>query len=378
MNKYGVIALTCALLGSIAPVGAYDPKTHRDLSREAFSASALATDSKVLDNLGLPPLNANKTYPNSEVFPKSKVIVELFRDGAEFEDDFPRSANHFFDPLTGKGLVVGSPSPDWAIDGTGDSSTIKFSFKAAREYLWQATANPLNNYDYRQKQFGLMFETLGHVIHHIQDMAQPQHVRNDVHCDIFPCYLIGAYNKSAYEQYTLTAPNLPYTNTDYNASTQVKFGTARQFWATGDGKGMAEFSNSNFVSAGTNFKSGKYTSPAINPIYTQSPKVKDLCLEPGVICTPVMNAFQEATITFYGNDVVDAYKQTSTPKNQRAASESVFDQFLEEANRSKEYTLNRFNFDAAHQFLIPRAVSYSAGLINYFFRDSLQGAKHEA
>ena len=32
------------------------------------------------------------------------------------------------------------------------------------------------------------------------------------------------------------------------------------------------------------------------------------------------------------------------------------------------FTLNRFNFDAAHQFLIPRAVGYSAGMINYFFR----------
>lgn len=36
------------------------------------------------------------------------------------------------------------------------------------------------------------------------------------------------------------------------------------------------------------------------------------------------------------------------------------------------FALNRFNFDDAHKTLIPQAVAYSAGLINYFFRGSLQ------
>ncbi|MCP4697707.1 MAG: hypothetical protein GY862_12775, partial [Gammaproteobacteria bacterium] len=36
------------------------------------------------------------------------------------------------------------------------------------------------------------------------------------------------------------------------------------------------------------------------------------------------------------------------------------------------YTLNRFNFEAAHKFLIPRATAYSAGLIDYFFRGQLK------
>jgi hypothetical protein len=36
------------------------------------------------------------------------------------------------------------------------------------------------------------------------------------------------------------------------------------------------------------------------------------------------------------------------------------------------FSLNRFNFDAAHADLIPRAVAYSAGLLNYFFRGQMQ------
>jgi len=35
------------------------------------------------------------------------------------------------------------------------------------------------------------------------------------------------------------------------------------------------------------------------------------------------------------------------------------------------FALNSFNFIAAHQFLIPRAVNYSAGMINYFFRGKI-------
>ena len=170
MKSIRLAVCMVALFGLSSPLRAYEVLTHEEMSEAAASSSVLATPG-ALSALGLTGgMNDPKlTFPNSKGSPK--FVKDLFRDGANFEDNFPRPANHFFDPLTGKGLAIGTPSPDWAIDGTGDSSTIKFSFKAAREYLWQATANPLNSYAYRQKQFGLMFETLGHVIHHIQDMA---------------------------------------------------------------------------------------------------------------------------------------------------------------------------------------------------------------
>ena len=102
-----------ALLGNSFAAYAYDPLTHSDMSKNAFDASGLKTDPKILESLGLPPLTMNKTYPNSYYFPDQRQIVELFQDGARFEDAFPRSINHFFNPLTGKGSI-GSPSPDWA------------------------------------------------------------------------------------------------------------------------------------------------------------------------------------------------------------------------------------------------------------------------
>ena len=397
--KKVILALLIGIL-SINPAYAYDPDTHQKMSEKAFGTSVLTTDTKVLDNLGLPPLSAEKKYPNSQLFSQQRTIVELFQDGANFEDSLLRPANHFFDPLTGKGLAVGSPSPDWAIDGTGDSSTIKFSFKAAREYLWQATANPLNNYDYRQKQFGLMFRSLGQVIHHIQDMAQPQHVRNDLHCDNPLCYPLGIYNPSLYEKYTKEAGialRLPYTNTDYTASTQVKFDTARKFWTTtvngngNTGQGMAEFTNRNFVSAGTNFAlqngaaspSSRYQSPKLNG----ASSIGDVATLFAAAGKPVpagcTDALNPCTMTFYASTVTDSLLG-KTYTNQRATTRSMFDDALVASGKTITYTdpdtgqlittdrlfaLNQFNYDAAQQFLIPRAVAYSAGLINYFFYD---------
>ena len=362
-----IFGIACSMF-AITSAYTYEIETHIDMSENAAIQSSL---NSYLPTIGLKTLNDPLVDINT-----SKKIVDWIKSGADHEDDllspnFARFRNHFFDPLTGLGLntvITGEPSPDWGLEDTRTFITQSYSFKDARQSLYDALTLPSK--DNREMWMARTFYTLGHVIHLIQDMAQPQHVRNDIHPSI-------GSRKSLYEEYTNEhRGTLPYTNTDYDASTQVKFGKARDFWTTtinnNNGQGMAEFTNRNFVSAGTNFNSGKYTSPAINPILTQLPKkVKDLCLEPGVVCTPVMNAFPEATITFYGNDVVDQYNPASNKPNLRASSESVFDQFLEEAGRAKAFTLNSFNFDAAHEFLIPRAVSYSAGLINYFFRGKM-------
>lgn len=82
-------------------------------------------------------------------------------------------------------------------------------------------------------------------------------------------------------------------------------------------------------------------------------------------------------MAFFGNYVNDAYTGESI-FNQRATTWSIFGPDLEKRAKDlpdsaipKAFTLNRFNFAAAHTFLIPHAVAYSAGLINYFFRGQL-------
>jgi hypothetical protein len=69
----------------------------------------------------------------------------------------------------------------------------------------------------------------------------------------------------------------------------------------------------------------------------------------------------------------------------RAATRSVFaddlDQYnvtLPDVGSDPRFSFNRLNFDKAHPNLIPRAVAYSAGMIDYFFRGKIDLAKDES
>ena len=74
---------------------------------------------------------------------------------------------------------------DWALEDTQDLGADQlFSFKDARRYFFEALSGTGffgQSASGRAANFGLMFQSLGHVIHHIQDMAQPQHVKNEAH-----------------------------------------------------------------------------------------------------------------------------------------------------------------------------------------------------
>ena len=170
------LLLLVASLISAPPAVAYKPSTHQIMSRNAVIASDINKDPSVMSQLGLPPYAAKPTFSASALFTPPATISELFEKGAIDEDDDTRSLHHFFNPLTNASMYTPpwSDSPDWTVSAPDDPSSVKLSFQQAREYLWLATANPLNSYAYRQKQFGMMFESLGHVIHHLKDMAQPQ------------------------------------------------------------------------------------------------------------------------------------------------------------------------------------------------------------
>ena len=74
---------------------------------------------------------------------------------------------------------------------------------------------------------------------------------------------------------------------------------------------------------------------------------------------------------FFATDVVDNLNPAASGVNARASTLSIFDQDL--APKGKRlFALNRFNFNAAYPHLIPKAVGYSAGLIDYFFRGRLE------
>lgn len=370
------------LAAALAPGGtarAYDTRVHEKMTAAAFYGSRLYRDPKVLSRLGLDPFSA---FPNESDEPRS--ILGLLEEGSVSEDDGIRPLNHFFDPISGLGVSgLANPSPDWALEDRSEFTGLlldqRFSFRDARQDFFDALTWPKKSD--RDALYGHLFRTLGHVVHHVQDMAQPQHVRNDPHLDsesanlLCPppglnplCVLYWAVrNPSAFEQYTRAHPDRAEPTEGYAQvwTPDGPFDTPRSFWQRG-GKGLAEFTNRNFVSAGTNFRSGKYTSPQEDPARTRDFEIEALCKTfPGTPCPSVTG-----TLTMFGTTVDDALSGVSEP-NEYASTLSVFDADLTKKGRSPVFSLNRFNFEAALRFLVPRAVGYSAGLLDYFFRASI-------
>jgi len=443
MNRATVFALGLALAANSEITFAHDPLTHFDLSREAAQKSVLG-QANTLADLGFSKAVDDETqkFPSTpgdqsnQFLPgclhgKDLNILQLIACGSQFEDvPGTRSFNHFFDPTRGiplttivgkPGTVLGLPnlkSPDWTLQDPSSEdagSAQEFSYKNARDYFYDALTAPQQSG--RDADWGKVFQSIGQIIHHPQDMAQPQHVRNDAHCDSPLCALanvitlgtLGIYNPSRYEKHTsigLTFSGDPVRqviqqlastadgNSIYpgpnNANISV-FNTPRKFFV-GAGKGIAEYTNANFVSQGTNFTFNNgvagthpsYSQPVpgeANPVRANSTRLFPNGAPAGVQAACNFD-LANCYLTFYSTSGTDPL--TGLPfTNDRASTLSIFDQDLQakvlqtdpstgqQYSTERIFALNRFNFDAANQFLIPRAVSYSAGLINYFFRGKI-------
>lgn len=316
---------------------AYKETTHEELSEQALAVSDLSIDPAVLQNLGL---QAGQLFPDSKG--AYSDVKGLFRTGAHFEDDtsgVKRPLNHFYNPLnnqplTVKGYALGATSPDWALEDGGNITNQSNSFRDARQYFYDALTLPVTQ-QIRDKFWGFTFQTLGQVIHHIQDMAQPQHVRNDAHCDvgILGCGIFF-YNPSLYEKYSdkqRAKGALPFAgyNPVYSSTDTTTFNTPRNLWHTADGKGLADYTNRGFVSAGTIFDI-VFPSPVLDLSKKLDFDIKDL--------VPGTNL--KGNVRFYGNTVTRLYKNplrgrmiknmgvTKPLPNMRSSNTARFERFI--------------------------------------------------
>ena len=157
-------------------------------------------------------------------------------------------------------------------------------------------------------------------------------------------------------------------------SRHAQFDSPRKFWQTNPlggqatGLGIAEFTNRSFISQGTNFdKRTINTLPSIDPANVEEVDVKSLCAtNPGTCGTASLTG----TVRFFGNAITDA-NTGETLVNRRMTTSSVFDAALSRRVLGPVFSYNKFNADAAAEILVPRAVGYSAGMINYFFRGEM-------
>ncbi|NOT55998.1 MAG: hypothetical protein HOP18_15470 [Deltaproteobacteria bacterium] len=412
MNKLVVLFfLVVSFVGSQTAF-AYEVHTHQDIAHKAIEASELQTEEALLPSLGLKPFSHNQFFSNSTFPGGVGTLGDLIEHGVEQEDNLrgSRFLHHFYDPyhhvplttvspteIIGLAILFGHPllptqkSFDWALEDSRDLGGDQvFSFKDARRYFFEGLSGtgPFgNSAAVRAQNFGRTFQTLGHVIHHIQDMAQPQHVKNEPH----PPHVRGGL----YEHYTDEddiRERLPFSGyepvfslaPDGDHST---FSIPHRLWETGDGKGLAEFTNFNFVTDGHNF-TGSLTNILSNPEFPNPHGAdaqivsEDVHIVPQVSIDNNIPAELVGKIYYIRAPVTDKYRGNQSGFNNRASTFSIYDVDLQQfhltvpsctgiptpCQTEAVFSVNRATMRAAHAFLIPRAVGYSAGLINYFFR----------
>jgi hypothetical protein len=352
------------------------------------------------------------------------TIAQLFRYGACYEDNeglIPltdqRPLAHFYDPQhQGRGLTSALIGPvpsslEWMLKPAATSSgtgTNHYGWSDARDAFYDAltfnsniaSVNPADNALLRKLKWAKTFQALGHITHHLQDMAQPQHVRNEDHCDATAC--VGpVYKPSGYEKHMLNN-RLSFVRTlAQSASVPILFGLPREFWnmntdnalqttnptqaATADA-GLAAYTSTNFVSAGTDFRlrgsnelrallpaadygfpvtSGRWNDESLATLYANTPGGVPTVLK-NALCSGDASACK---MRFMG---------TRTDPSARTSSISIFaPEMFNPANaftgdREGVFQQNYFTYDDAAAKLIPKAVEYSAGLINYFFRGEME------
>ena len=199
------IAFVALLLLSGSAI-AYEPVTHSEMSESALRRSVLGANQSTLAKYGLKPSieAVGNTFENTKG-ETNQSLIDLIRFGADWEDNRSlfQAPRHFYNPVDGSKLLplIGETSPDWALEDRGVKDGQPFSYRMMRRNFFKALTEA-NKAD-RDIAWGLTFQTMGHVIHHLQDMAQPQHVRGDAHCDAVPCVipggLFGFYSPSIYE-----------------------------------------------------------------------------------------------------------------------------------------------------------------------------------
>ncbi|MFA4829003.1 MAG: hypothetical protein WC855_13915, partial [Thermodesulfovibrionales bacterium] len=360
-------------------VNAYDDvNTHPLLTDTAVKKSVLKN--YLFQNIGEDFLKNYDTVING------RKILDWIKKGSTDEDSpMCRAANHFHDPLKTWNDSAMSDQP-WFIDAwcsdwkplysnvtwaTGYlapapvgqkvsfstlSANAPINWDRARDYYYKALT--LTTKEDREIYFAWSFQAVGQVMHLLQDVSVPAHVRND-----FTSHLVfnkinsinpGKWFIQPFEHYVKTHPELvadvqPVTPSFTNPR-------LTDFWDTNiyDGSspairndiGLAEYTNANFLSDFTIFKN--YPHPA------------------------KVNTTAKLVEQYAKDGKLDKVWYVMGYTSERLAAYSYFWKNGLPPTTLWLYHLDDYvHADYASQ-LIPRAVGYSSGLLNYFFRGDME------
>ncbi|MFQ5741172.1 MAG: choice-of-anchor tandem repeat NxxGxxAF-containing protein [Acidobacteriota bacterium] len=371
-------------------VWSYEVETHADISERAYQLANIG--GFLAEQLGL---DSKKLTGGLARFQRQRTPLEWLREGSKDEDDLRvslRFFNHFYDPIFNRGLdteirVLGIPqslhgqrSDEWGLEDPQELVGQDFSYMDAREHfrLSLTQADPTE----RERRLADTFYALGHVIHLIQDLASPAHTRNAPHGGLIGG-TIDAGPKSVVEKYLDLRDVRQSLKFDGYPIPKVGFTKPRDFWvetdASGaprkgpDARGLSQIINRNFVSEGTNFTAfvdGNHAPEYPDPILNTAD-----CFEESVTTEDAERNVISGRLMFCPNSFVDP-NSGILETNPRMTTFSLFSQDLQEMGsfEGQVSSLNGLNAMSIGKLTIPRAVGYSAGLLDYFFRGRLDVA----
>jgi len=348
--------------------------------------------------------------------PGKNGAVQSMVQGSYHEDDYKldaggiRSYNHFYDPLDttfGKGLsdvptdtrdIAGTNSFAWAsisncagfnysgrlyLFGRNEHTTNVYSWQNARYFEWCGLT--ASNQLQRQTNLDAMFRSVGQVMHLLEDTTSPQHVRNEQHLDT----LGKAFWESSIEDYGKTY----CTNLNYGDGSMLDwrgggFTKLEDFWnrylyAPGNATvlqnaenggaqlGLAEWCNGNFL--GDRHKFAEYYPSKTSDIRYYPFPSRDSSTD--YLQKRANPASGVGTFFFKNGDQGRGIYLNKTGDGVQFNAISRFTYLgakFPNALGSWSTTIRDDNvLSNYHNVFIPKAVKYNAGLLDYFFRGTM-------
>ena len=364
--------LVATLLAIADPVSAFGTDTHRRLNEQAGSVSKLGEylPEELSLSLGLKQPLAGKNV--GQWIERGGVAEDEFL-GSDKIGAFFRSRHHFHDPLrpwSEAGLDALSLCPPFLLRG---QASVRWAQNPAQGVSGQASwldarrrfieALTLATSGEREVALARTFQILGQQAHLVADLAVPAHVRNDPHCPAPEGFERWASRNSALIDSLAAMPQRPDPGI-FSVGVPLADDVARvpvaRLWDTeryrliqdpevtlGGPIGLAEYTNANFLSDDTIF--GRPPFPAPGSVDLGPPEPEPLTGE----------------LRRYFRKVRDG-----EPIDHLAVPSALFDA-LPAALKDRRMGLDDNVFRDYAARLIPRAVGYSAALLDYFFRGRL-------
>jgi hypothetical protein len=283
--------------------------------------------------------------------------------------------------------LTGQSSLLWAQDGEkqvlfpeGD-----WTWEKTKEYYYLALTSEQQTEI--EAYFARTFRSLGHQMHLIQDKAVPYHVRNDAHPEealgwnnVAGTSLFESWAKENYQLIITYAaqpkfPGVPF-NVTYNGLAPIsQLIDTDQYDGTNPtanlAQGLAEYTNANFFSEHTIFAAERFSEGHRH--YFPYPRESSTNLQ------NYINELPETVIAEDGVADSNIYiKKTGDGENIKHFVKPTYlsrDLYLNvsdpEIFKRAFYLDKECHKDYANK-LVPRAVGYSAALLDYFFRGELE------